>query len=308
MNKLPVEKRARILGMMVEGMSIRSIVRMTGASKNTVAKLLVDAGLACSDYQDRAFRELPCKKLQLDKIWSFVGAKEKNVPQERKGLGIGDVWTWTAICADTKLVPSWFVGGRDSEHALAFCMDLKGRLGGRVQITSDGHRAYLGAVEKTFGDDVDYAQLQKIYGKPHGEVEAHRRYSPTPCLGAKKEAMIGAPDMKHVSTSYVERRNLNIRMGLRRFTRLTNAFSKKAENHCHALSIYFMHYNFARIHQTTRVTPAMAAGVTEKLWDMTDIVRMVEAYESGAAMETERKYGGKLSVGPIQRRRILMNK
>jgi IS1 family transposase len=299
MNKLPLEKRAHIIGMMVEGMSIRSIARLTGASKNTIVKLLVDAGLACSDYQDKMLRELPCKRLQLDEIWSFVGAKEKNVPQEKRGLGMGDVWTWTALDAETKLVPSWFVGRRDLDHALAFCADLKGRLGGRAQITSDGLKAYVTAMEATFGDDVDFAQLVKIYGKPSPENEAHRRYSPTPCIGAKREPITGNPDLKHVSTSHVERQNLNIRMGLRRFTRLTNAFSKKMENHCHALAIYFMHYNFCRIHQTTRVTPAMAAGVTAKLYELADIVRIVDAYERGEEVNTDRKFGGKLSVGPI---------
>jgi IS1 family transposase len=292
MNKLPPEKRAQILGMMVEGMSIRSIVRLTGASKNTVAKLLVDAGRACSDYQDRTMRELPCKRLQLDELWSFVGAKEKNVPTEKKGLGIGDVWTWTAICADTKLVPSWFVGGRDAEHARAFLGDLKGRLGNRVQITTDGHRAYLQAMEATFGEDVDYGMLVKIYGQPTRAHEAHRRYSPTPCIGARREVITGAPDTDHISTSFAERQNLNIRMGLRRFTRLTNAFSKKMENHVHALSIYFMHYNFVRLHQTLRVTPAMAANVTDKLWDMMDVVRMIEAYENDGVIEAGREFGG----------------
>ena len=202
------------------------------------------------------------------------------------------MWTWTAICADTKLIPSWFVGRRDSEHGLAFLRDLKGRLGNRVQLTSDGHRAYLSAVEGAFGDDVDFAQLVKIYGDPLPEAEAHRRYSPTPCIGAKRERIIGNPDMKHVSTSYAERANLNIRMGLRRFTRLTNAFSKKMENHVHALSIYFMHYNFCRIHQTLRVAPAMAAGVTDKLWDMMDVARMIERYEAGELEEAEREFGG----------------
>lgn len=292
MNKLTTEKRAQILGMMVEGMAIRAISRLTGASKNTIVKLLVDAGRACSDYQDRALRELPCKRLQLDEIWSFVGAKEKNVPQDQRGLGTGDTWTFTAICADTKLVPSWFVGRRDAEHTLAFLMDLKGRLGGRVQITTDGFRAYVQAMEEVFGSDVDYAQLVKVYGKPSPESEAHRRYSPTPCVGANKEAITGAPDMDHVSTSYAERQNLNIRMGNRRFTRLTNAFSKKMENHVHSLSIYFMHYNFCRIHQTTRVSPAMAAGVTKKLWDMTDVVRMIDEYERREYTGEDRQFGG----------------
>ncbi|HZL59845.1 MAG TPA: IS1 family transposase [Stellaceae bacterium] len=292
MNRLTTEQRAQILGLMVEGMAIRAISRMTGASKNTIAKLLIDAGRACSDFQDRALRELPCKVLQLDEIWSFVGAKEKNVPAERKGLGIGDVWTWTAICSDTKLIPSWFVGNRDIEHASAFVLDLKGRLGNRVQITSDGHKPYLKAVPAAFGDDVDYAMLVKIYGHPTNSPEAHRRYSPTPCLGAKRQAMIGNPDMSKVSTSHAERMNLNIRMGLRRFTRLTNAFSKKMENHTHALSIYFMFYNFVRIHQTLRVTPAMAAGVTDKLWSLTDMVRIVDEYEQGQLAAPTREFGG----------------
>ena len=292
MNKLPPEKRAQILNMMVEGMALRAISRMTGASKNTIAKLLVDAGRACSDYQDRAMRELPCKRLQLDEIWSFVGAKEKNVPEARKGLGIGDVWTWTAIDAETKLVPSWFVGNRDGEHASAFLTDLKGRLGNRVQITTDGHKAYLKPMEDVFGEEVDYAQLVKIYGTPSRAHEAHRRYSPTPCIGAIREPITGNPDLQHVSTSYAERQNLNIRMGLRRFTRLTNAFSKKMENHVHGLAIYFMYYNFVRIHQTLRVTPAMAAKVTDKLWEMADVVKMIEAYENEGVIETGREFGG----------------
>lgn len=295
MNRLTTDERAQILGLMVEGMAIRAVSRTTGASKNTIVKLLRDAGRACSDYQDRVMRELPCKRLQLDEIWSFVGAKEKNVPYERKGVGIGDVWTWTAIDEQTKLVPSWFVGSRDSDHAQAFVMDLKGRLGNRVQITSDGHKPYLQAIEMAFGADVDYAQLVKIYGKPILASEAHRRYSPTPCIGAKRHAMIGNPDMTKASTSHAERMNLNIRMGLRRFTRLTNAFSKKMENHCHALAIYFMHYNFCRIHQTLRVTPAMAAGVSDKLWELTDVVRVVDDWERGQLAAPEKQLGGEAS-------------
>jgi IS1 family transposase len=278
MNKLPLEKRAQILGMMVEGMALRAISRLTGASKNTIATLLVDAGRACSDYQDRALRKLPCKRVQVDEIWSFVGMKQKNVPQAKRGqLGYGDVWTWTAIDADTKLVPSWFVGGRDAEHASAFINDLARRMANRIQLTSDGWRAYRDAVHDAFLDEIDYAQLVKIYG---GAPEAQKRYSPPMCIGAERHAVKGNPDPDHISTSYVERNNLNIRMGLRRFTRLTNAFSKKIENHIHALSIYFMHYNSVRIHQTTRVTPAMAAGVTNKLWDMMNLVRMIDAYEA----------------------------
>ena len=280
MNKLPLEKRAQILGMMVEGMSIRAIARLTGASKNTVVKLLIDAGLACSDYQDRMLRNLPCKRVQVDEIWSFVGMKQKNVPAAHKGeLGYGDVWTWTAIDADTKLVPSWFVGARDADHCQAFLSDLAVRMASRIQLTSDGWRPYKEAVADIFLDDVDYAQLVKIYGEDPS-AQAEKRYSPAECIGAERRVLIGKPDKKHISTSYVERQNLNIRMGLRRFTRLTNAFSKKMQNHCHALAIYFMHYNFCRIHQTLRVSPAMAAGVSAKLWDMTDVVRMIDEYEN----------------------------
>jgi len=299
MNRLTIDERARILGLMVEGMAIRAIARQTGASKNTIVKLLRDAGQACSEYQDRVMRELPCKRLQLDEIWSFVGAKEKNVPYERKGLGIGDVWTWTAIDEETKLVPSWFVGNRDLDHARAFVMDLKGRLGNRVQITSDGHKPYIQAVESAFGDEVDYAMLQKMYAAPSRSPETHRRYSPSPCVGAKRQRMIGNPDMSKVSTSHAERMNLNIRMGLRRFTRLTNAFSKKMDNHCHALAIYFMHYNFCRIHQTLRVTPAMAAGVSDKLWELTDVVQIVDDWEHNRMQTAEREFGG--SIGYAQK-------
>jgi IS1 family transposase len=265
--------------MMVEGVSIRSIARLTGASKNTILKLLEDAGRVCSEYQDKVMRELPCKRVQVDEIWSFIQAKEKNVPAGKKGLGIGDVWTWTALDAETKLIPSWFVGSRDADHARYFISDLASRMGNRIQLTSDGHKPYLNAVKAAFGRNVDYAQLVKIYGKPSQSPEAHRRYSPTPCIGATRQPEIGNPDPAHISTSYAERQNLNIRMGVRRFTRLTNAFSKKMENHVHALSIYFMHHNFIRIQPKLRVTPAMAAKVTDKLWSMDDVVALVEANE-----------------------------
>ena len=278
MNKLSTAARAQILGMMVEGMSIRAISRMTGASKNTIVKLLRDAGAACSAYQDKALRNLPCQRLQLDEIWSFVYAKAKNAPEAMKAVGeAGDVWTWTAIDADTKLIASWLVCDRSSETARLFVNDLAGRLGGHVQLTSDGHKAYLDAVEGAFGVDVDYAMLEKVYAVP---AEAEKRYSPPVCVGAKRREITGIPDPNHISTSYAERRNLSIRMGLRRFTRLTNAFSKKVENHVHALSIYFMHYNFVRIHQTLSITPAMAAKVTDRLWELADIVRMVDELEA----------------------------
>ncbi len=276
MNKLSTTQRAQILGMMVEGMSIRSISRLTGASKNTIAKLLVDAGKACADYQDGAFRNLSCRRLQVDEIWSFVYAKAKNVPEEKLGEA-GDVWTWTAIDADTKLVPSFYLGGRDGECAKAFISDLASRLANRVQLTSDGLKAYVEAVEGAFGNDIDFAQLVKIYG---ADFSGEKRYSPAEYVASRKEVIRGNPDGKHVSTSYVERQNLNIRMGNRRFTRLTNAFSKKIENHYYALAIYFMHYNFVRIHQTLRVSPAIAAGVSETLFSIEDIVRITDEWEA----------------------------
>lgn len=278
MNKLPTAKRAQILQMMVEGVSIRAIVRLTGASKNTVAKLLVDAGTAFAEYQDAHLRNLPCKRVQVDEIWSFVYAKAKNVPTAKAAPAeAGDIWTWTAIDAETKLVPSFFVGGRDAFAAHTFMRDLADRLGNRVQLTSDGNKVYLDAVERAFGSEIDYAMLVKHYGPaPDGN---QRRYSPAECIGSTIGTVTGAPDRKHVSTSYVERQNLSMRMGMRRFTRLTNGFSKKAENHAHAIAIYFMHYNFVRIHTSLRVTPAMAAKVTDRLWDVADMVKVLEDWE-----------------------------
>ena len=277
MKRLSRKQRAQVLGMMVEGMSIRAITRMTGLSKNTVAKLLVDAGEACLAYQQSTLRDLPCKRVQCDEIWSFVAMKDKNVPAARRGEpGIGSIWTWTAICADTKLIASWHVGTRDAGCAYEFMTDLAERLTNRVQLTTDGHRAYLEAVDMAFGGAVDYAMLIKLYGaEPAGEA----RYSPPKCTGTRRDAISGDPDPDHVSTSYVERQNLSMRMGNRRFTRLTNAFSKKVENHVHALSIYFMHYNFVRIHQTLRCTPAMEAKVTDRLWSLDDMAALVEARE-----------------------------
>ena len=279
MNKLDTARRAQILGMMVEGMSIRAISRLTGASKNTIVRLLRAAGQACADYQDKTLRGLKCQRLQLDEIWAFVYSKAANVPENKAGEA-GDIWTWTAIDADTKLIASWMVGDRTADTGRAFVRDLAFRLANRVQITTDGLRTYLTAIERAFGGDVDYAMLDKVYAAPIGP---HGRYSPPECVGAKKRHVTGDPDPAHVSTSYAERMNLNIRMGLRRFTRLTNAFSKKIENHYFALAIYFMHYNFARQHQTLRVSPAMAAGVSDKLWDAVDIVRMVEEWEARQA-------------------------
>ena len=275
MNKLDAKTRKLIIRCLVEGQSIRATARTADVSKNTVAKLLVDAGKACADYQDKALRDLPCKRIQVDEIWSFIYAKEKNVARAKSAPAeAGDVWTWTAICADTKLVPSWRVGDRSGETAIDFMDDLRARLADRVQLTSDGHRAYLEAVEGAFGGDVDYAQLIKLYGEA---PEAQKRYSPAACVGARKRRVEGNPDPAHVSTSYVERNNLTMRMSIRRFTRLTNAFSKKIENHAYSVALHFMHYNFCRQHKSLGgISPAMAAGVTDRLWDIEDIVRLVE--------------------------------
>jgi IS1 family transposase len=251
---------------------------MTGVAKNTVVKLLVDLGTACSELQDQALRNLQCKRLQLDEIWSFVYAKAKNVPKDKAGeFGVVDVWTWTAIDAETKLVPSWLVGSRDGEAAKAFVADLASRLAHRAQITSDCHGAYLKAVDDAFGWEVDYAMLMKIYGAGGGQPET--RYSPGECVGCNKHRIIGNPDPAHISTSYVERANLSMRMHMRRFTRLTNAFSKKLENHGHAIALYFMWYNFGRVHQTLRCTPAMQAGVADHIWSIEEIVGLLDFAE-----------------------------
>ena len=278
MNKLPTAKRAEILGLMVEGVSIRAITRITGVSKNTVAKLLEDAGEAFSDYQDRTLRGLTCKRVQVDEIWAFVYAKAKNVGTAKAAPeGAGDCWTWLAIDADTKLIPSFKIGSRDADVAHDFINDLAGRLANRIQLTSDGHKPYLEAVEESFGADIDYAMLIKHYGEPIGALG---RYSPGECTGAEQRRVEGRPDAAHVSTSYIERANLTVRMGVRRFTRLTNAFSKKVENHAHSVAIHTMHYNFVRIHQTLRCSPAMAAGVTRKLWELADMVKVLEDWEA----------------------------
>ncbi len=271
MNRLSRDRQIAVVKALVEGCSIRATVRMTGVAKNTIINLLVDLGAACEAYQAEKLVNLPCKRIQCDEIWSFVGAKQKQV--NNGAAGVGDVWTWTAICADTKLIASWQVGDRGSETAKGFISDLAGRLANRVQLTTDGHKVYLNAIENAFGDDIDYAMLVKQYGECHegGEV----RYSPAVCTGAKKEAITGNPDPKHVSTSYVERQNLTMRMSMRRFTRLTNAFSKKVENHAAAVALHFMYYNFCRIHQTLRVTPAMAAGVTDHVWEIGEIVDLL---------------------------------
>lgn len=274
MNQLDTKRRAQVVAALVEGNSIRATVRMTGVAKGTILKLLADLGSACSEYQDRTLRNLPCRRIQADEVWSFCYAKAKNVPEELQGVeGIGDVWTWTALCADTKLVPSWYIGARSGEDAEVFIRDLASRLRNRIQLTTDGHRAYLEAVEGAFGADIDYAMLIKLYSTPPTGAES--RYSPSECCGTRTQRVTGNPDERTISTSYVERQNLTMRMGMRRFTRLTNGFSKKLENLEHAVALHFMHYNFARVHQSLRVTPAMEAGVSDHVWSIDEIVGLL---------------------------------
>jgi IS1 family transposase len=244
---MPLGKRAQLLGLLVEGNSLRAAARLADVSFNTALKFVADMGKACRDYQDGALRELPCKRIQVDEIWAFVGAKQRNATEAQKSLGYGDIWTWTAIDADTKLAVSWLVGGRDAEYAEAFLKDVVARIAGHFQLTSDGHNAYLRAVENLMTDQFDYAQLVKMYGE---SPEGQRRYSPAICVGAKRQRVLGRPDPAHISTSFVERQNLTMRMGMRRFTRLSNGFSKKAENHAYAVATHFMWYNFGRVHKT----------------------------------------------------------
>ncbi len=277
MNKLSIERQAQVIRVLCEGNSIRSTARITNTAINTVVNLLRDVGAACAKYQDRHLRDLPCKTIQCDEIWSFCYAKQKNVPENKQGrFGYGDVWTWTAIDADTKLVPSWFVGLRDAGCAFAFIRDLQSRLANRVQLTTDGHKVYLNVIDDVFGADIDYAMLVKIYGaEPAGEG----RYSPAKCNGTNSRVITGYPDTSKISTSYAERHNLTMRMHMRRFTRLTNAFSKKLDNHMYAIALYFMHYNFARPHGTLANpyprTPAMAAGVSNHIWTVGEIVSLI---------------------------------
>ena len=273
MNRLSAAKRAAVVAALVEGCSIRATVRMTGVAKNTIVKLLVDLGADCAKYQDEHLRNLSCKRIECDEIWSFVYAKQKNVERAKNAPeAAGDVWTWTALDADSKLVPTWLIGTRDLGTAYTFMHDLADRLSNRVQLTTDGHRPYLEAVESAFGEEIDFAQLVKVYGS---DPEAEKRYSPAKCLGTNVKTITGEPNPKHVSTSYVERQNLTMRMSMKRFARLSNGFSRKLENHSATVALYFMYYNFARIHQTLRTTPAQAAGVTEKLWDIEDIVGLL---------------------------------
>jgi IS1 family transposase len=279
MNKLSTEKQSQVVAALVEGNSIRATVRMTGVSKNTIAKLLVELGAACADYLDKALVNLNCKRIQCDEIWSFCYSKEKNVPEEHRGeFGYGDVWTWTAMDAESKLIVSWLVGGRDAGTAYAFIQDLAKRLANRVQLTTDGHRAYLSAIEESFGTEIDYAMLVKLYGS---DAANDTKYSPAECIGCREVIVSGSPDPKHISTSFIERQNLTMRMSMRRFTRLTNAFSKKLENHIASLAIHYMHYNFCRVHQTLRVTPAMEAGISDHVWTVSEMVSLLS--QQGAA-------------------------
>lgn len=274
MNKLPSAKRAQILSMLCEGSSMHSTARVVGVSFNTVAALLEEAGKACEAFHDKEVRNVRSKRVQCDEIWSFCYAKAKNVAGAKAAPeGAGDLWTWTALDADSKLIIGYLCGGRDADYANDFMQDVASRLAGRVQMTTDGHKAYLEAIEGAFGADIDYAMLIKQYGEPVGALG---RYSPGECIGAEQRRVEGRPDKAHVSTSYVERQNLNLRMGMRRFTRLTNAFSKKVEPHYHMVCLYTVFHNFVRIHKTLRCTPAMAAGLGKTLWDMTDLVAMID--------------------------------
>ncbi len=274
MNRLNNKDRAKILSILCEGVGINATCRITGVSKNTVLKLLADAGNVCAIYQDNVIRNLKSRKIECDEIWSFCYAKQKNVESAVSAPnGAGDVWTWTAIDADTKLIISYLIGSRDADCANTFVSDLCSRLTNKVQLTTDGYKTYLEAVENAFGGDVDYAQLVKIYGTCPESVKG--KYSPSECKGSKKVIINGSPDIENISTSYVERQNLTMRMHMRRFTRLTNAFSKKLENHMHAISLYFMFYNFCKIHKTLRVTPAMEAGLTSHVWDLEEVVNLI---------------------------------
>lgn len=293
MNRLDAKDRTKILHMLCEGQSIRGIARIMEVSKNTITKLLVDVGKVCTSYHDEHVRNLNCDRIQCDEIWSFCYAKQKNADKSDMPTFAGDVWTWTSIDADSKLIVNWFVGGRDAEYADYFMQDLADRLKNRVQLTTDGHKAYLQAVDDAFGDEIDYAQLVKLYGKsPNGKTT---RYSPAECTGIKKKNRTGSPDQKHISTSYVERQNLTMRMHMRRFTRLTNAFSKKIENHCYAVALHFMYYNFVKIHSTLKITPAMAANVTDRLWQMSDIVTLLEEKEAAEAPKARGPYKKRIS-------------
>jgi IS1 family transposase len=278
MNRLTNDQRIQVIKQICEGSSIRTTVRLTGVAKNTIIKLLREIGAVCAQFHDKTLRNLPCKRIQCDEIWSFCYAKDKNVPEDKRGtFGFGDVWTWTAIDPDSKLIASWSVGRRDAGTAYEFMNDLAGRLANRVQLTTDGHRAYLPAVEDAFGANIDYAMLIKLYS---GDDRPDTKYSPAECIGTREIKINGNPKPASISTSHVERHNLTMRMSMRRFARLTNAFSKKLENHVAMLCLYFVYYNFCRVHQTLRVTPAMEAGIADHVWDVKDLVALLPTIES----------------------------
>jgi IS1 family transposase len=282
MNRLSTSKRVAVISALVEGCSVRSTSRLTGVAKGTILRLLAEVGSACAKYQDEAIRNVAAHRVQIDEIWSFVGAKQKNVTAENAARGaVGDVWTFVAIDAQSKLVLSWLVGLRDAGCATDFMQDVAARLANRIQLTTDGHRMYLSAVDDAFGSDIDYATIQKVYGS---DPDGQKRYSPAKILSATTEVVIGDPNPRHVSTSYVERQNLTMQMNMRRFTHLTNAFSKKVENYAHSVALFYMHYNFARVHQTLRVTPAMEARIARHVWSVQEIVELTEpALETRAA-------------------------
>lgn len=282
MNKLTTAKRVAVLSALVEGCSVRSTVRLTGVAKGTILRLLADVGRACAAYQDTAIRNVPARRVQIDEIWSFVGCKQKNLTPKiaAKNPAAGDAWTFVAIDAQTKLVLSWLVGTRDAGCATEFMQDVAGRLANRIQLTTDGHKMYLSAVEDAFGASVDYAMLQKVYG---ADPQAEKRYSPAVCLGCTVQTVTGDPDPAHIGTSYIERQNLTMRMNIRRFTRLTNAFSKKIENHMYSVALFYMHYNFVRVHQTLRVTPAMEAGLAQHVWSIHEIVALANQASASKA-------------------------
>jgi IS1 family transposase len=274
MYRINPAKRAQVIAALVEGNSIRATVRMTGVSKNAIQRLMAVLGPACEEYQKRVLRNLTCKRVQCDEVWSFCYAKQKNVPADKQGqFGYGDIWTWTALCADTKLIVSWKIGTRGASTAYALMHDLAGRLANRIQLTTDGHRVYADAVESAFGSDIDYAMLVKLYGN---DRETESRYSPGEFVSCRTIPMTGRPKQRDISTSYVERQNLTMRMQMRRFTRLTNAFSKKVSNLGYAVSLHFMYYNFCRIHQTLRVTPAMEVGVSDHVWSVDELAGLLE--------------------------------
>jgi IS1 family transposase len=285
MNQLSTAKRCQIIAALIEGNSINATCRMLGVGKHTVLRLLEDAGCACASYHDVLVRDLRVTRAQCDEVWSFVYAKQKNVTAEQMEAGAGDCWTWTAIDADTKLIISYMLGDRGAGTAHAFMRDVASRIVNRIQLTTDGHRVYAEAVEDAFGSEIDYAMLVKIYGASNDSPES--RYSPATCIGCRTGVLSGNPDPKHISTSFVERQNLSMRMGMRRFTRLTNGFSKKIENHGHQIALYFMHYNFCRVHSSLRVTPAMEAGLTDHVWTLSELCSLIPEKKPNAKFDKE---------------------